>query len=513
MSPSSLISPEESERIKRHNRRVIGGLVVAMLLGILAIPFVWHHQTKVRWEQAKADWERDIGTLDFKKLLPATVPEEDNFFAIPELAGLALESSGSSRLIDNLDDMELALPGGLNAHVAGSALSPEEFQEWYDTLVITEALNGLVAETKEPANALLSAIDALHPDVQRILEGAELKKRAQVTPSPRDRTWNQCLMRQEHHWALPCIRLAKLLYCRGLAALHIGSTNEAAASALAILHLVNAARDEPLLLNMLIASTLERIASLLIWHGLAMDKWESPHKSRFLEVVARFERHRALAYTLQTEAAALVSTSFDEAFELGEEARALGVSKSLSLDQKLLGSVGATYAEGFTNQLFLLRLFATLPDHDGGAAQDTLQKAAVFLAELRATGLRRWLNHSFGESAASTSVGVENALRQSAMRRQVRLGLALASFAKDKGSFPDSLTELVPQYVEKIPTDPIDGLSMRYLKLADGYQLWSVGMDGKDNAGDEEIDWLWKIRVLQEAELEKPRVRVLIPTE
>jgi hypothetical protein len=44
---------------------------------------------------------------------------------------------------------------------------------------------------------------------------------------------------------------------------------------------------------------------------------------------------------------------------------------------------------------------------------------------------------------------------------------------------------LVPKFLPAIPTDPFDGHSLRYKKLAKGYVVYSVGEDGKDDGGVE----------------------------
>lgn len=63
--------------------------------------------------------------------------------------------------------------------------------------------------------------------------------------------------------------------------------------------------------------------------------------------------------------------------------------------------------------------------------------------------------------------------------------IALKRFQLRHGAYPAALSELVPEYVVQVPTDPIDGRPLRYRLRGDGaYLLYSVGEDGEDNNGD-----------------------------
>ncbi len=62
--------------------------------------------------------------------------------------------------------------------------------------------------------------------------------------------------------------------------------------------------------------------------------------------------------------------------------------------------------------------------------------------------------------------------------------LALRAFRIDEGLYPDSLYDLVPRYLARIPSDPF-GISgpLRYKLNGDEYVLYSVGPDGVDDGG------------------------------
>lgn len=69
--------------------------------------------------------------------------------------------------------------------------------------------------------------------------------------------------------------------------------------------------------------------------------------------------------------------------------------------------------------------------------------------------------------------------------RLLLLSLALQAYKADNGKYPNGLTDLVPKYLKKIPTDPFDtnNSPFCYKKTGEKYLLYSVGPDHKDDNG------------------------------
>ncbi len=73
-------------------------------------------------------------------------------------------------------------------------------------------------------------------------------------------------------------------------------------------------------------------------------------------------------------------------------------------------------------------------------------------------------------------------------RQQAITVLALERYRLKLNHYPDTLTQLIPDYLTKLPQDPMDGRPMRYRLNPDAtFTLWSSGFDGKDNGGDPSI--------------------------
>src|SRR5690606_911527 len=70
-------------------------------------------------------------------------------------------------------------------------------------------------------------------------------------------------------------------------------------------------------------------------------------------------------------------------------------------------------------------------------------------------------------------------------RAMTECGIALRRFQSREGRLPANLDELVPEYLERVPIDRMDGKPLRYRLNADGtFVLWSVGDDLVDEGGE-----------------------------
>jgi hypothetical protein len=72
---------------------------------------------------------------------------------------------------------------------------------------------------------------------------------------------------------------------------------------------------------------------------------------------------------------------------------------------------------------------------------------------------------------------------QLARMRSAAVALACERYRLAHGKWPQRLAELVPAFLQEVPTDPYDGQPIRFRRLSDGVVIYSVGPDGRDNGG------------------------------
>jgi hypothetical protein len=65
--------------------------------------------------------------------------------------------------------------------------------------------------------------------------------------------------------------------------------------------------------------------------------------------------------------------------------------------------------------------------------------------------------------------------RNTAEARCAVVGIACERFRLKHSRWPETLTELCPEYLAAVPLDPFDGNTLRYRTLPDGVVIQSVG--------------------------------------
>jgi hypothetical protein len=87
--------------------------------------------------------------------------------------------------------------------------------------------------------------------------------------------------------------------------------------------------------------------------------------------------------------------------------------------------------------------------------------------------------------------------------RETRVACALERFRLRHGSYPETLSPLVPDCIEAIPKDVIDAQPIRYRRdQPDQFVVYSIGLNAKDDGGstkpspnvpgtDKASDWVW----------------------
>lgn len=122
---------------------------------------------------------------------------------------------------------------------------------------------------------------------------------------------------------------------------------------------------------------------------------------------------------------------------------------------------------------------------------------AVLDHRLRRKAIARYfIAARFVTSTMPTLAGVFDS--EDRMRMQLRLvdtTFALARHRAVLGKFPSQLEELAPTLVEKVPVDALGEGALHYQRRADGgFELYSVGINGKDDEGRTQqpfVDTAW----------------------
>jgi hypothetical protein len=114
-------------------------------------------------------------------------------------------------------------------------------------------------------------------------------------------------------------------------------------------------------------------------------------------------------------------------------------------------------------------------------ARQASESSEELSREARARRIESALYVKFSNSV-QTHLEVED---RTMMRCELmKLALALAAYHADHGSYPEKLPDQMPKYTTDLPKDIFqNGAELHYTRQGDGYLLYSVGPNGKDDGG------------------------------
>jgi hypothetical protein len=97
--------------------------------------------------------------------------------------------------------------------------------------------------------------------------------------------------------------------------------------------------------------------------------------------------------------------------------------------------------------------------------------------------LNLWLENRGRQVSPASHAAINARLRETARQRLVLAEAAVRRFQLDHEAPPDSLAALVPKYLARLPRDPYGDGPLVYRRTAEGYLLYSVGKNRRDDGG------------------------------
>ncbi len=105
---------------------------------------------------------------------------------------------------------------------------------------------------------------------------------------------------------------------------------------------------------------------------------------------------------------------------------------------------------------------------ENGRDNEISKKLAATLIDFRWATIRWMQRHADGHEQR---------------QRNLHLAFALAAYRDEHKRYPDKLDALAPKYLAEVPSDLFSGKALIYRPLGNGYLLYSVGVNGRDDGG------------------------------
>ena len=513
---------------------LFAAVVVATLIGLFFAVENWRGRRA--WDAYRQQAEAKGVILDFSKLIPPQVPDDQNFAMTPFLKPLLDFEPGTQKWRDK-EAYERVMKFGamfLNElptdaqEKTRTVVSKERHKQmngdwrrgWRRDMVAIYLLHNLdtnnttrLAAGFDPAKldakaAATGLIENMSTFVPVFAELREAAKRPQSRFNIHYEEENTAGILLPHLAKLK--NLSQLLSYRASAELALGRTDEALADVLLVLRLAESIDTERTLIAYLVRIAILNIAVQPAWEGLADRRWNEAQLQTLAGAFGRVDVMGGLAYALAGERG-FGNSIIDYLRRKPEMWNSLaspegGPGPGGAWVFNLMPSGWFLFERVNYNELFDSMLPPTMGQVERqidplvyakkwSEAEAGLQKATAILEHRTLSRLLIPALSKVVQKAANTDASIAEA----------RTALALERYSLANKSYPEALSALVPSFLPAEPKDVIKGGPLKYQRTADGrYQLYSLGWNGVDDGGkrvlvreggkrlaDDGGDWVW----------------------
>ncbi|HEV2434458.1 MAG TPA: hypothetical protein VG077_00510 [Verrucomicrobiae bacterium] len=295
--------------------------------------------------------------------------------------------------------------------------------------------------------------------------------------------------------------------------LHEGHPQNACADVRAMLALVKGESNERPIISQLIRIAIAAIGANATWEILEdpnvsggdlaqlQQDWQSLEFINPLEQAFKFDRAMGLRDFKQTRSS---SEKFDKLWGYfyapdapKPDISQFGVPIPRSLFLRILDRIRWRWFWSYEDELYELRSSRVVIDATRIAETNKSFQAVQSFADSNLASVRipAYARHKpqihirvggikgYGTAALRKAVSIE------VTRNVVITAIALKRYELRHHQLPDTLGELVPEFLRSVPTDYMDGQPLRYRRNTDGtFLLYSVGENGKDDGGNPALE-------------------------
>lgn len=513
-----------------------GSLSVASLITLLVLVLAvdsWRGQRA--WQKYRTEMEAKGVIFDLKGMIPPPVPDDDNFAMTPLLrpaldmhptevpdgkGGMTRwkDPAGKERLDSISTRGQMPYVDGPNGEKLpndthwqlGQVTDLKSWQQYYRAITNFPT----PPEPGHPAADVLLALSRFDAEI------AELREASRRPHARYDIAYDEeppIAILLPH---LGSIRgIAQVASLRASAELALDDQDAALADFLLALRLSDSVSAEPILISHLLRLTVFNVAIRSVWEGLMEHRWNDAHLRQIEARLARLDFITELHQAMRGERA-FGNTTMEWIIRNPHMISTLATTKSVggsSPDSMTARALGKLIPKGWMrfeqlnyNRLFDDLLLNHLPESAAELEVASLQRAAAATTEKlkeKHHPLKAITSHHVFASLLLPALETASmrSVNYQAMLNQVRVALALERHWLARGTYPETLEKLVPEFASVLPPDPVNRKPLGYSRVGDsGFKLWSVGWNLKDDGGQvvmksrsteaidfERGDWVW----------------------
>ncbi len=272
---------------------------------------------------------------------------------------------------------------------------------------------------------------------------------------------------------------------------------------------IGCTRDEPLLISQLVRIAQLQLSLQPVWEGLADHAWNEAQLAAIEEELGALDFLADYQLAMRGERAFSIWT-VDYVRREGDLnaidwSDGIGLGSPAPSFRKLLFRLAVPLGWFDQNKLTLGRMHLDLiepavDEKAGTVSPNTVRRLDQACQDLRLTPYNwftRMLLPALGKAAKKFAFG-------QASVDLARTACALERYRLTHGSYPETLDALTPNFMAKLPHDPITSHPFKYRRTDNGqFVLYSVGWNETDDGGkpglnkkgnfdSEQGDWVWR---------------------
>ena len=479
------------------SRRLKILITLGIVLGVaILVPVIRHYQLRAAMEAYIAQLKAQGEPMELAQVIPQPVSPEQN--GVPFITNALADLESDSIAVTNT-------PPAMRMVAPGKAMVGWQQPDITDIQWATNTWEELGRELTRASNDLLSFQALTNYSVLDF--GLDYQKGFDM-PFP---------------YLMPLKRSVQWLSASVLYDLHQGEPKDACADVSAMLAIVKGETDERILISQLVRIALASISANTTWEILQDPQttandlaqlqrdWQSLEFVSPLEQTMLFERVSNLHEFEQIRES---SEKFDKlwGYFYGPNAYLASDSKR-SLFLRKWDEIRWRWFWSYQDELNGLQGLQVVIEAARMSETNRSFQSAELFVNTNLTQLNRKQGSVDGLrgvfSANASGAALRKAARVETARNVVVTAIALKRYELQHHQLPNTLDELVPEFLKSVPTDYMDGQPLRYLRNGDGtFLLYSVGENGLDDGGNpafpkyvqssnyywqnsEALDWVW----------------------
>lgn len=489
----------------------------AAVWGISLIALFYVHQGwqgRRAWKAYVAEAEAAGERLDPESIIPPPIPDDQNLAMAPLFKPLfEYEQTGGIRGQVTWKDPaqkealeKFKLPGEWTPSVTAGwrqgALT--DLAAWQARF----ATAGEIEPTGDPAQGVLKTLSQFDPWLKQLEEAAATRPRSRFP----FRYTNSIAMQYPH--ASPSQGLGQILRLRAIARLRANQVEEASQDVLLMFRLQEALGADPLLIAHLVAISIQEMAAIALWEGIATHRWNDQQLRGFQERLATINQAAQVDRAIRGErnlfgfaAMEMLRSERRDLARVFTEMHAMTTTSSNAFAPAVAlipgGWIDMNKAAIGTFYQKVLNVTEANPPRFHKDRADALMK------EIEGDGpLRRDPRLPFARLVAPVFLSIPS--RSAASQGTIDLALIALALERHRlrhGTYPEAL-EKIDQDLRGprgIPQDCVTGRPAHYTLNGDGsYLLYFEGWNSRDDGGKvafkknsktsvdfAEGDWVW----------------------